>query len=416
MPIPGPVSEAISDRVAGAYPPVVSRRPPLQLIFAITLTGILNNTLITPAIPDILADLGAPSGRSGILVAAGSVAGIVLAPVIGLLADRFGRRIVLTTCLVIFGAFGLGGALAPTFELLLAARFLQGVGSAGLINLAVVLIGDHWSGFERTKLVGRNSAVLTVGLAALPLLSGTITEVLGWRAAFSIYTLAFGTAGWVWLSLDRYRPVEPPTLRDQLSGASEVVRTPLIAMTILSGFFVFVAIFGLMLTVLPVYLAERFGLGASARGLLISLPAVTSTLTAFNQSRIRSRFSARAVVVVGSLGLLVAFLTLGLAPSVLVVAIGALIYGASEGALIPTLQDVNVSTAPDLHRGAAVAVWVGAARLGQTGGSLIAGVGIGMIGSQQTLVIGSSVAAAVVLIGWFGPFTGPVPAVAGSRA
>ncbi|MDH3251010.1 MAG: MFS transporter, partial [Acidimicrobiia bacterium] len=243
----------------------MSRRPPLQLIFAITLTGILNNTLITPAIPDILAELELPSDRSGILVASGSLAGIVLAPVIGLLADRFGRRSVLTICLVIFGVFGLTAAVAPTFEILLASRFLQGVGSAGLINLAVVLIGDHWSGFERTKLVGRNSAVLTVGLAALPLLSGTITEVAGWRAAFSIYTVAFATAGWAWLSLGGRRPAEPPSLRNQLAGAGAVIRTPVVAMTILSGFFVFVAIFGLMLTVLPVYLAERFGLGASAR-------------------------------------------------------------------------------------------------------------------------------------------------------
>lgn len=401
---------------ADAYPLAVSRRPPLQLIFAITLTGILNNTLITPAIPDILAELGLPSDRSGILVASGSVAGIVLAPVIGLLADRFGRRSVLTICLVIFGSFGLTAAVAPTFEILLASRLLQGVGSAGLINLAVVLIGDHWSGFERTKLVGRNSAVLTIGLAALPLLSGTITEMLGWRAAFSIYTLAFGTAGWVWLSLDEYRPTEPPSLRDQLSGAGEVVRNPVIAMTILSGFFVFVAIFGLMLTVLPVYLAERFGLGASARGLLISLPAITSTLFAFNQSRIRAMVSTRSVVVGASLGLVVAFLTLGLAGSVLIVAVGALVYGASEGTLIPTLQDINVSAAPDEHRGVAVAVWVGAVRLGQTIGSLLAGVGIAILGSQLTLVVGSSVAAAVVLIGWFGPFARHVPTAAQSAA
>ncbi len=382
----------------------MSRRPSLQLIFTITLTGILNNTLVTPAIPDILEDLDVPSGMSGILVAAGSLAGIVLAPMIGLLADRFGRRIVLVMCLVIFGTFGLGGALAPTFELLLVSRFFQGVGSAGLINLAVVLIGDHWAGLERTKIVGRNSAVLTVGLAALPLLSGTITELVGWRAAFSIYTLAFGTAAWVWLSLERYRPADPPTLREQLSGAGEVVRTPVIAVSILAGFFVFVAVFGLMLTVLPVYLAERFGLGASARGLLISLPAITSTLSAFNQGRIRSMMPTRTVVVGSALGLVAAFLTLGLGGSVLVVAVGALIYGASEGALIPTLQEVNVSAAPEDHRGAAVAFWVGAARLGQTGGALIAGVGIAVIGSQTTLIVGSSVAAAIVLIGWFGPF------------
>src|SRR5690606_12329211 len=103
-----------------------------------------------------------------LLVAAGSTAGILMAPVVGILADRFGRRVVLTVCLAVFGTFGGVAALAPSFEVLLLARFMQGFGSAGLINLAVVLIGDHWSGAERTRIVGRNSAVLTVGLAAMP--------------------------------------------------------------------------------------------------------------------------------------------------------------------------------------------------------------------------------------------------------
>ena len=95
-------------------------------------------------------------------------------------------------------------------------------------------------------------------------------------------------------------------------------------------------------------------------------------------------------------------------------AVGALIYGASEGALIPTLQDVNVSAAPEEHRGAAVAVWVGAARLGQTLGSLVAGVGIALLGSQMSLIVGSSVAAVIVAIGWFGPFARHVPTAVAS--
>ncbi|NIR44613.1 MAG: MFS transporter, partial [Gemmatimonadetes bacterium] len=68
--------------------------------------------------------------------------GIVVAPIVGIIADRLGRRTVLTACLMIFGLFGGLSALAPSFEFLLLARFAQGVGSAGLINLAVVLIGD----------------------------------------------------------------------------------------------------------------------------------------------------------------------------------------------------------------------------------------------------------------------------------
>lgn len=381
----------------------MSRRPPLPFIFAVTLTGILNNTLVTPALPDILDDLGVASDRSGLLVASGSVAGIVMAPVVGVLADRYGRRLVLTICLAAFGLFGGLAALAPTFPILLAARLLQGFGSAGLINLAVVLIGDHWAGAERTHIVGRNSAILTVGLASMPLLSGAVTEAAGWRATFAIYTVSLLTAGVAWLVLDGRRPPQPAHVWDQLREALTVVRSPVIATTITAGFFVFVAIFGLMLTVMPVHLDEEFGLGAAARGVVISIPAITSTVSAFNLAKIRSWMSPRRVVTVGALMFLTAFLLYGLAPALAVVVVGALLFGSAEGALIPTLQDLNIEGAPDEHRGAVVAAWVGAARLGQTIGPLLAGVGIALLGTGMTLVVGSTTAAVIALIGLLGP-------------
>ena len=82
--------------------------------------------------------------------------GIVLAPVIGILADRFGGRRVLAPCLAMFGVFGVIAAAAPTFEVMLAARFAMGVGTAGLVNLAIVLISDT---FDRGN--ERNGSVAT---------------------------------------------------------------------------------------------------------------------------------------------------------------------------------------------------------------------------------------------------------------
>lgn len=380
------------------------RRPPVTFIFTVTLTGILSNTLVTPAIPDILAEFGLPNDRAGLLVAAGSVAGIVVAPVAGFLADRFGRRSVLTTCLGIFGVFGGLAALAPTFEILLLARFLQGVGSAGLVNLAVVLIGDFWTGFERTKLIGRNSAVLTIGLASLPLLSGAVTEAASWRVAFGIYTVALATGATAWVILDGRRPLEPPHVRDQFSEALVVLRRPILRASILCGFLVFIAIFGLFLTVLPVHLAEVFELEAGARGLLISLPAVTSTLAAFNLGRMRTLTGARAVAVVSAIALTVAYITIGLTTALVVVILAALLYGASEGFFIPMLQDLNMEDAPDEHRAVVIAVWVGFARLGQTLGPLLAGLAIGFLGTGATFVAGAGIAVLILLVGLFGPF------------
>lgn len=382
----------------------MSRRALLVFIFTVTLTGILSNTLVTPAIPDILDEFGRPADAAGLLVAVGSLAGIVMAPIAGFLADRLGRRIVLTTCLVVFGVFGACAALAPNYETLLLARFLQGIGSAALVNLAVVLIGDNWSGAQRTKWIGRNSAVLTIGLASMPLLSGLLTDAAGWRVTFAVYTVALGTAAAAWVLLDSGRPENPPRVKEQFSDALVVLRRPVLRASILGGFLVFVAIFGLFLTVLPVHLDEVFGLDASGRGLIISIPAITATLASFNLGRIRTMVSARSVVIVSSVLLIVAYVTIGLTTTLAIAVLAALLYGASEGFFIPMLQDLNMEDAPDEHRAVVIAVWVGFARLGQTVGPLLAGWSVGLLGTGATFVAGAGIAVLILLLGVFGPF------------
>jgi MFS transporter, ACDE family, multidrug resistance protein len=379
--------------------------PSLPLIFSITVTGILANTLIGPAIPDILDAFDRPDTSAGVFVAAGTLPGILMAPVIGVLADRYGRRAVLVPCLLGFGVFGLLSALAPTFGVLLALRLFQGIGAAGLINLAVVLIGDHWTGPERTKRVAQNAAVLTVSLAIFPPLGGLLTELGGWRLSFAPYALSLLTAIRIWRLLDRGRPTEAVTLRSQLGGAREAARQRDVLGSISIGFVIFVLIFGLFLTALPVHLEREFGLGAGARGLVIAAPAITSTIAALLLGRMRARFGAVALVAWAAVLFTIAFTIMGFAGALPILVAGAMLYGAGEGVFIPTLQDIVASSPPASQRGAVVAVWVGAARAGQTVGPLVAGSIYGAIGTGQTFVLGGLVAAGLVVaevVGRFG--------------
>lgn len=382
--------------------------PSLSLIFTITVTGILANTLVGPAIPDILDSFDQPDARAGLFVASGTLPGIVMAPVIGILADRFGRRAVLVPCLTAFGVFGVLSAAAPSFWALLALRTLQGIGSAGLINLAVVLIGDHWSGVERARLVGQNAAVLTLSLAVFPPVGGLLTELGGWRLSFAPYGVALLTALRIWRRLAPTRPSEAVHLREQLAQARTAVRHRDVLGSISIGFVLFMLIFGLFLTALPVHLEREFDLGAGWRGLVIAAPSITSTAAALRLGRLRGRFGAVRLLVAAGALFTVGFVVMGSAPALPVLLLGALVYGAGEGICIPTLQDVVSGAAPTAQRGAVVAVWVGAARAGQTIGPLVTGALYGAVGTGRTFVLGGVLAASILvaeLLGRFGADT-----------
>lgn len=242
------------------------RRPSPLLIWSITLTGITANTLIAPVLPDILEAFDRPDSYAGLLVASASLPGVLAAPFIGVLADRFGRKRILLPCLTLFAVTGALAVLAPSFWILVGVRFFMGIGTAGLINLAVVIIGDHYDGAERVRQVGRNAAVLTSGLALLPLFAGILEEIGTWRLSLAPSALGLLTAVAAARMLD---DVSPPRdgagLAEQLRAAREVLRSPAVAATIASGFLIFVMIFGLFLTTLPVYLEEEFGLSAAPR-------------------------------------------------------------------------------------------------------------------------------------------------------
>ena len=140
-------------------------------------------------------------------------------------------------------------------------RLLQGIGSAGLINLAVVLIGDHWTGLERARLVGQNAAILTVSLAVFPPLGGLLTELGGWRLSFAALRARAGHRG-AHLPPPRRQPAGRRRRRCAPSsrGAGTAHPPPRRArLDRRSGFVIFMLIFGLFLTAMPVHLERSSG-------------------------------------------------------------------------------------------------------------------------------------------------------------
>lgn len=372
------------------------RRPPFALIATITVTGIMGNALIAPAGPDVVRDFGISKGAVGLLLAATTAPGIVMAPVIGLLADRYGRREVLVPCLALFGVAGGAAAFAQTYPQLLALRLLQGVGSAALVNLAVVLIADHWDGPERARVIGRNSAVLTASIAVLPPLGGILADAGGWRLTFAPYWVAVVVAALGWVMLPRGVRYDT-SFADQLRETGPYLRSAVVIGAFVLGFWFFFLIFGEFLTVLPLHLEGAFGVGSTGRGFVLALPAVPSTISALNVGRLRGRFGASALIGAGFGFLVIGFAAIAAAGSLPVLAAGALVYGFGEGLVIPTLQDTVAGSAPTRARGSVVAVFVGVARAGQTAGPVGAGALSDAIGTQGALAGGAGLAAALAI-------------------
>lgn len=373
------------------------RPPPLILIFTITATGLLANSLITPAVPDIVEDLGASQGSwNGILVAAGAVPGILVAPAVGVLADRYGRRPVLLACLTVFGVFGTLGALAPSLIVLAGLRVLQGAGGAGLVNLAVVVISDNWSGVERARLIGINAAVLTASVAVFPAVGGAIADALGWRWIFVCYGGALLTAAAVARWLQDHAVLSGDALATTFRRAIAVSRRLTVAPWLVAGTIAFVAIFGLMLVALPNHLDTTFGQSAGARGRVLAVPALGSTLAALTLGRLRRRWRAESLVTVGLALFAVTFVVIGFADRLVAVVAVTALYGLGEGISIPSLQDLVASRAPDDLRGSVLALWVGFARLGQTVGPLVVGVIIGAVDATVAFQLGAVMMALTV--------------------
>ena len=361
--------------------------PSKVLVFSVTAVGLLHNSIFASSTPEILRTFGESENLAGLLIAAGSIPGIVVAPFIGFLADRFGRKKVLIPCLIIYGGFGLLVGLSPSLSWFLLIRIFQGLGSAGLINLVVVIISDNWGSLERARLIGQNAAAITISVAIYPVVGGGITDLIGWRWNFLAFFLPLVVAFFISRKLEDHQPGLEVSVRAQISGAFAEVRKPATATNLVIGTIVFMSIFGLMLSLLPVHLDREYGLSPTERGLIASTPAILAALAALTVARVRKRVQGGIIIYASLLIWGISFLLMGFGSLPLLV-IGTIAYGFSEGLLIPTLQDLIAENAPDQLRGALLAIWTGAGRLGQTLGPVAISLALWGLSTSWVLILG----------------------------
>lgn len=147
---------------------------------------IVDSTIVNVAIPSIVDDLKLSSTQVQWVQESYTLVFAALLLVFGTLADRFGRRAVLLIGVGVFALASIAAALAPTGELLIAARLVQGVGGAMVLPTTLSLINATFRGKERAIAFAVWGSTIG-GMTALgPLLGGWLTTSFSWRWAFGI--------------------------------------------------------------------------------------------------------------------------------------------------------------------------------------------------------------------------------------
>ncbi|MFG3505788.1 MFS transporter [Streptomyces sp. NPDC047821] len=147
----------------------------------------LDTTIVNVGLPEIGRALGVGTRSLEWTVDAYTLvlAGLLITS--GALADRFGRRRVFRTGLVVFGAASLLCALAPSVGVLVAARALQGVGASMLSPVALAIVVNAMPDpKERARAIGVWAAVFGLSMATGPVVGGALVDALGWRSLFWI--------------------------------------------------------------------------------------------------------------------------------------------------------------------------------------------------------------------------------------
>lgn len=355
--------------LTGAEVPAARERPRSDswLLRASLLSGgmlvVMANASLSPALPQLRAAFVAASDlQIRMILTLPALAVVLISPLAGWTADRFGRKPLLIASTLLYGLAGSSGWLAQDILVLLAGRALLGMAMAGLMTCVTTLVVDYFSGEQRARFMGLQAAVGGLGGGVFLVLAGALADA-GWRQPFTMYLVALLLLPMMITSL--YEPTRARPARQ--SGEAGSVTWRLLRLTLFACLMVMFnqMVFNLVPLQLPFLLQARFGMTGSENGLAIGVLALFFSLGALVYGRIASRvahipLAGLALALMGG-----SYLLIALAPGSGAVYAAMLPCGLALGLFMPNLQLMLANGAPLALRGRLMGSYSASLYLGQ---------------------------------------------------
>ncbi len=389
--------------------PVVHKRGGLTRLLVLVANvgiGLMAMTICVPSMPAWEGVFQATTADVQLTYSAYLLAFALMQLFCGPLSDRFGRRPVILVGLVIVVAGGALAAVAPTIEVLIAARAIQAGGATAGMVVGRALVQDMFDGSDRTRVL----AYMGIAMGATPpvfvLLGGYLHAYVGWQSTFVFVAVAaallFVTSALVLPPVPRRRPPADQPRQNFLSVYAMLLGNRVFLMYAL-------AIAGCS-TAFYVYLAgtpavlNRLGVGPESVGWYLLFCTGAYVCGNFLTTRIVHRVGERRLLgfgeTVAMVGPLLA-LAIGLSgnESAAIFLLPLILMGFGHGLVIPPSLTGAIGQHPQ-HAGAAAAV---SGSMQQAGGAIAAyALGLFAVISQATMAITlvavSTVAAAAVVV------------------
>ena len=339
----------------------------LLILCGATFLVMAGQGVVGPVLPLYARDFGVSATMVGLTLTVFALARLILNIPAGMIADRFGRRVLLIggPILTSIGMFGSG--FAGDIWSLLIWRFVAGAGSAFFMSGALIYLIDIAPPDLRARYVATNQWALSVGVALGPGIGGLVAERWGLAAPFHLVgVIALFAAVYAVFRLPETRRSSSPKLKDE-SPAREAARIarsgPFLAIAFVTGT-IFMTRAGTRATLVPLHADETLAWGPGELGLVFTVTGVMTLFTLWPATWATENIGRASVILFSAMAAALGTFVIGSSSTPMWFVLGNVILTLGTGTAGPAPAAFVADLFPERMRGLGVGLYRSAGDVG----------------------------------------------------